>query len=360
MVVGVRIVMRVQKDGIHSIRVLRCALAGAVVVSCVATVGCSPKRAEQPLPQLKYGRVVAVNAIKGVELAFNHPVSQITWEQGKTVHHTALKKPSTDVWVPAALAQGTTYQILVKQATGPESKPLRKAVTLQGETAAPLTVTTNPGVWQFNVPAQGPFTFTFSAPVANPSQLTQDIHFTPNVQGKVEWTSPTTAEFIPDKPLPPTETVQMTLAGGPQGPVSKTGQYLQDTSIERPFIVASDEQVVVRETSPETLTLYKNGKQIFKSLCNTGVTGAATAPGQYYIHAKELSATMSGTDPDGETYHIKGVPYVMDLVGNTAIHGYPRKTYGYPQSNGCVELPIKAAKKLYQLVKIGTPVVIQK
>lgn len=125
--------MRVQKDGIHSIRVLRCALAGAVVVSCVATVGCSPKRAEQPLPQLKYGRVVAVNAIKGVELAFNHPVSQITWEQGKTVHHTALKKPSTDVWVPAALAQGTTYQILVKQATGPESKPLRKAVTLQGK-----------------------------------------------------------------------------------------------------------------------------------------------------------------------------------------------------------------------------------
>ena len=34
--------------------------------------------------------------------------------------------------------------------------------------------------------------------------------------------------------------------------------------------------------------------------------------------------------------------------GGDAVHGYPRASYGFPQSNGCVELPIETAKLHYR------------
>ncbi|WAH44746.1 L,D-transpeptidase [Alicyclobacillus fastidiosus] len=330
-----------------------------VLACCFALTGCSPTK-RQPTPQLEYDGVVTSNAAKGVEISFNHPVASVTWVWNGKTHQTLVRKPSNKVWIPASLPQGTAYHIVLRRAQGPGTNPWTKTAAVDGETAPPLTVTTNPGIWQFNVPADGPFTFTFSAPIANQAQLLQDLHFSPPVAGQLDWTSDTTAQFIPAKALSQAETVHMTIDGGIAGPMSTRGQYLANATIERPFIVASDERIVVTETLPERLTLYRNGKPILTSLCNTGVTGAATQPGQYYIHSMVPSATMSGVDPDGETYHIPNVPWVMDLVGNTAIHGYPRASYGYPQSNGCVELPIETAEKLYQLVQIGTSVVIEK
>ncbi|MFB5190867.1 L,D-transpeptidase [Alicyclobacillus fastidiosus] len=314
----------------------------------------------QPTPELEYDGVVATSAAKGVELSFNHPVASMTWVLDGKTQQTLVRKPASKVWIPASLPQGTAYHIVLRRAAGPGTTPWTKATAVDGATAPPLTVTTDPGIWQFDVPADGPFTFTFSAPIANRAQLAQDIQFSPSVAGQIDWTSDTTAQFIPAKALSPAETVHMTIEGGVAGPVSTRGQYLANQTIERPFIVASNERIVVTETLPETLTLYRNGKPLLKSLCNTGVTGATTQPGQYYIHSMVQSATMSGVDPDGETYHIPNVPWVMGLVGNTAIHGYPRASYGYPQSNGCVELPIETAKKLYRLVQVGTPVAIEK
>ncbi len=52
---------------------------------------------------------------------------------------------------------------------------------------------------------------------------------------------------------------------------------------------------------------------------------------------------MTGTDPDGVHYVAPDVPWVNYFNGGDAVHGYPRASYGFPQSNGCVELPIETA-----------------
>ena len=86
--------------------------------------------------------------------------------------------------------------------------------------------------------------------------------------------------------------------------------------------------------------------------------GGSTPTGTFYIRSKYPSVDMKGVNPDGVHYNDPHVPWVMGLIGNIAIHGYPRASYGWPQSNGCVELPLSAAKHLYSMVSVGTPVEI--
>ncbi len=56
---------------------------------------------------------------------------------------------------------------------------------------------------------------------------------------------------------------------------------------------------------------------------------------------------MVGTDPDGYHYDVTGVPWVAYFNGGDAVHGYWRYGYGYPQSNGCVELPVDNAQVVW-------------
>ena len=62
---------------------------------------------------------------------------------------------------------------------------------------------------------------------------------------------------------------------------------------------------------------------------------------------------MTGEDVDGEKYKVEDVPWVNYFNGGDAVHGYPRESYGFPQSNGCVELPIEAAHHIFPMLAIG-------
>ncbi len=44
--------------------------------------------------------------------------------------------------------------------------------------------------------------------------------------------------------------------------------------------------------------------------------------------------------------------------GGDAVHGYERGSYGFPQSNGCVELPIETAKTVFGMLALGDIVYI--
>jgi len=152
---------------------------------------------------------------------------------------------------------------------------------------------------------------------------------------------------------------RLEIRGGPGGFVTATGQYLAAARVLRPFVTASPWAIVVREGRPETLTLYRHGRPVFTTLVNTGVAGAATPVGQFYVRAKFPWVTMRGRNPDGQPYLDPHVPWVMSIDGNIALHGFVRRAYGFPQSAGCVELPVPAARKLYAMVPLGTPVRIE-
>jgi L,D-transpeptidase catalytic domain len=116
--------------------------------------------------------------------------------------------------------------------------------------------------------------------------------------------------------------------------------------------------VSVSESMPETLAVHRSGGVAVSSPTNTGVAGAQTPHGVFPIFARYTSTTMVGTNPDGTHYDDAGVPWVNYFNGGDAVHGFPRASYGSPQSNGCVELPISTAERVYRLLELGDVVVV--
>ena len=103
--------------------------------------------------------------------------------------------------------------------------------------------------------------------------------------------------------------------------------------------------------------MHRGHRVVFTTPVNTGVPGAETAQGIFPIYARYVSTTMSGTDVDGTKYVVPDVPWVNYFNGGDAVHGYPRASYGFPQSNGCVELPIEAAHTVFGMLAIGDIVI---
>ncbi len=97
---------------------------------------------------------------------------------------------------------------------------------------------------------------------------------------------------------------------------------------------------------------------VLSTPANTGVPGATTQQGTFPIYSRFVSTTMSGTNPDGSKYSDPGVPWVNYFNGGDAVHGFPRPSYGTPQSNGCVELPIGTAQRVFEKLSIGDLVIV--
>jgi peptidoglycan hydrolase-like protein with peptidoglycan-binding domain len=117
--------------------------------------------------------------------------------------------------------------------------------------------------------------------------------------------------------------------------------------------------VDVSKQLPETLTLYENGAPTLSGIAvNTGAPGADTVDGTYPVFEHVTSSRMQGTNPDGSTYDDPAVPWASYFNGGDALHGFVRATYGSPQSNGCVEMPVATAAQVWPLTPIGTLVTV--
>ncbi len=116
--------------------------------------------------------------------------------------------------------------------------------------------------------------------------------------------------------------------------------------------------LIVSETEPETLYVWRDGAVVYQTLANTGVTGAVTQLGTFPVYLRYTVTTMSGTNPDGSHYVDPGIPWVSYFNGSDAVHGFVRPGYGYPQSDGCVELPVSNAATVYPMDNYGTLVTV--
>ncbi len=109
--------------------------------------------------------------------------------------------------------------------------------------------------------------------------------------------------------------------------------------------------------------LYKNGKKLLETDCVSGTLGnpdRETPGGVYSIYYKNSPDVL-----DGPGYS-EFVNYWMPFHGGYGLHdatwrskfgGDIYKTNG---SHGCVNLPLKAAERIYKAVDIGYPVVLYK
>jgi L,D-transpeptidase-like protein len=114
---------------------------------------------------------------------------------------------------------------------------------------------------------------------------------------------------------------------------------------------------IASERIPETLTIWHDGRKVFSSPANTGIGVAPTALGTYPVYEKLQFQIMSGTNPDGSHY-ADPVSWVSYFNGGDAVHYFPRGSFGFPQSLGCVELPYTAAKQAYPYLPYGTLVTV--
>jgi peptidoglycan hydrolase-like protein with peptidoglycan-binding domain len=112
--------------------------------------------------------------------------------------------------------------------------------------------------------------------------------------------------------------------------------------------------VHVSEGSPETEYTWHDGKTVESGPVNTGIAAAPTATGVFAVFEHLPVTTMSGVNPDGTTYHDPGIQWVSYFNGGDALHEYPRGSYGFPQSLGCVEMPMGEAAAVYPYTPIGT------
>lgn len=116
---------------------------------------------------------------------------------------------------------------------------------------------------------------------------------------------------------------------------------------------------LVSQVQPESLTLWHDGKDVYTSVANTGISQTKTPVGTFFVYLRFPSTTMSGTNPNGTYYLDHGVKWVNYFDSGYAIHGFVRASYGFPQSLGCVELPVSHAAVAYKWIHYGTVVTIE-
>jgi peptidoglycan hydrolase-like protein with peptidoglycan-binding domain len=115
---------------------------------------------------------------------------------------------------------------------------------------------------------------------------------------------------------------------------------------------------IAAENDPETLTIWHNGQQVQQSLANTGIEAAPTTLGTAPVYLRYRNQIMRGTNPDGTTY-ADPVQFVAYFRNGEAVHYFPRASYGFPQSLGCVELDLSDAQNAWQYLTYGSLVTVE-
>jgi hypothetical protein len=207
-----------------------------------------------------------------------------------------------------------------------------------------------------------PVSFAPAAPLANPSQQA-DVQ-----QGTFAWRWPTAqatlgAEWSEGQPNVISTGAVMTFeqehglgsdgVAGPQVWSALLQAAGEGTANSQPYNF-----VLVNQNRPQSTTVFSNGAAAYSSPANTGVSGATTVDGTFPVYLRYQVTTMTGTNPDGSHYSDPGIPWVSYFNGGDALHGFVRPGYGYPQSDGCVEMPPANAAVVWPMTPIGTLVTV--
>ena len=242
--------------------------------------------------------------------------------------------------------------------TGADGKVLAHSVTATFSVAAGSTLRLQQLLAQLGYL---PVTFTPARPLSAPQEAAQEQEGTFTWR----WTEPTSLVNLWTAGSANTVTTGAVMAFESQHNMKTDGvagpavwaQLLSDAAAGTVDSSAYN-YVYVSKSLPETATVYSNGAEVYSTRANTGVAGAPTASGTFPVYLRYKVTTMSGTNPDGSKYVDPGIPWVSYFNGGDALHGFIRGSYGYPQSDGCVEMPPANAAVVWPLTPIGTLVTV--
>ncbi len=75
------------------------------------------------------------------------------------------------------------------------------------------------------------------------------------------------------------------------------------------------------------------------------------------MYLRHSFQVMRGLMPDGTPY-ADPVRFVAFFNGDYAVHSMDRASYGYPQSLGCIELPLDEARQVWPYLTYGSLVTV--
>ena len=145
-------------------------------------------------------------------------------------------------------------------------------------------------------------------------------------------------------------------------PGSETKQVAEGTE-NLVYQAAEGEKWVDINLSDATVTAYVGGKVAGGPFYMVpGAPNTPTVTGTFHVYLKYDVQTMRGENADGSKYETEGVPWVTYFTGSYAMHGAPwRSSFGwsgYGGSHGCVNMPVGAAKFIYDWTDMGDTVVV--
>jgi lipoprotein-anchoring transpeptidase ErfK/SrfK len=111
------------------------------------------------------------------------------------------------------------------------------------------------------------------------------------------------------------------------------------------------------QARPETLTVWHDGQVVAQSLASTGTAATPTPDGTFPVYLRNRSQVMRGLMPDGSAY-ADPVRFVSYFHGDYAVHSMDRPSFGWPQSLGCVELPLNQARLVWPYLTYGSLVTV--
>jgi lipoprotein-anchoring transpeptidase ErfK/SrfK len=137
-----------------------------------------------------------------------------------------------------------------------------------------------------------------------------------------------------------------------------------------------DGRKIMVSLKSQQASLYHYGKLVAISPISSGREGKGTPVGKYRVIEKDIDHRSSlygnyvcdgrivkenvdirkGGRPVGSKFVGVPMPYFLRFNGAYGLH--QGNVPGYPASSGCVRLPVRHAKRFYEAVKVGTPVVV--
>lgn len=118
------------------------------------------------------------------------------------------------------------------------------------------------------------------------------------------------------------------------------------------------------DLSRQHLWMYLDGKEIVSSDFVSGdmsKAGRRTPPGTFTLYYKKSPAVLRSNKP-GDSYE-SPVTYWMPFNGGIGLHdanwrgSFGGSIYQYNGSHGCINLPTAAAKKIYENIEKGFPII---
>ena len=129
-----------------------------------------------------------------------------------------------------------------------------------------------------------------------------------------------------------------------------TPHIKQDQYVWRPEVSPAGPVVILVSLERQKLYVYRNGVEIGRCTVSSGKPGHRTPTGVFTILQKNVVHHSS-------VYHGASMPFMERLTwGGVAIHA--GNLPGYPESHGCVHIPLDFAKQLYAVTSDGTTVIV--